>query len=79
MPLPAPRSRSKNGLKQLEVFLFAINVALLLMCRAPRLTAVGYRAFHMEMGGGTELRELNSNRNVMLKKRIRALFLKHLA
>lgn len=77
--LPTVWTHSKNSLKPLEVFLFAINVALLLMCWAPLLTAVSYRVFHMEMGKRTELKELNSNRNMMLKKRIRALFLKHLA
>lgn len=76
--LLAAQTHSKNNWKQLEVLLFAINVALL-MCRAPLLTAVSYRVFHMEMGKRTELKELNSNRNMMLKKRIRALFLKHLA
>lgn len=61
------------------MLLFAVNVALLLMFWAPLLTAVSYRVFHVEMGKRTELKELNSNRNVMLKKRIGALFLKHLA
>lgn len=61
------------------MFWFAINVALLLMCWAPLLTAVSYRVFHVEMGKRTELKELNSNRNMMVKKRIRALFLKHSA
>lgn len=55
-PLPAVQTHPKNGLKQLEVFLFAINVALLLMCWAPLLTAVSYRVFHMEMGKGQNSR-----------------------
>ena len=45
-PLPTAWTHLKNNLKQLEVFLFAINVALLLMCWAPRLTVVSYSVSH---------------------------------
>lgn len=45
-PLPTGWTHLKNSLKQLEVFLFAINVALLLMCWAPLLTVVSYSVSH---------------------------------